>query len=102
MTVHELKKLFDSNADIQVIDVREQYEVDICSIGGLHIPMGEVMDRIDEISREKTVVVHCRSGMRSNAVIESLVRMHGFTNLHNLDGGIMAYAKEIDTTLELY
>lgn len=102
MTVQELKQLLDSNADIQVIDVREQYEVDICTIGGLHIPMGEVMDRVDEISKDKTVVVHCRSGMRSNAVIESLVRMHGFTNLQNLDGGIIAYAREIDSSLEQY
>lgn len=102
MTVQELKKLFDSNADIQVIDVREQYEVDICTIGGLHIPMGEVMDRVDEISKDKTVVVHCRSGMRSKAVIESLERMHGFTNLQNLEGGIIAYAKEIDSSLEQY
>ena len=56
----------------------------------------------EEISKDKPVYVHCRSGKRSAAVIDSLERGHGFDNLHNLTGGILAYASEVDTSLEKY
>jgi rhodanese-related sulfurtransferase len=87
----ELKQLKDSNADFQLIDVREDYEYDEVNLNGHHIPMGEVMDRIEEVSRDKKVVVHCRSGKRSATVIQALESQHGFNNLYNLQGGILAY-----------
>src|SRR6187399_2101520 len=87
----ELKKLIDSKADFQLIDVREEHEFDEVNINGLLIPMGEAMDRADEISKTKQVVVHCKSGKRSASVISVLESQLGYTNLYNLDGGIMAY-----------
>ncbi len=102
ITVQELKEKLDANAPIQVIDVREPYEYDIVHISGLLIPMGEVMNRIEEIAKDKEVVVHCRSGKRSAAVIDALERMHGYDNLYNLKGGILAYAAEIDPSLPTY
>jgi sulfur-carrier protein adenylyltransferase/sulfurtransferase len=90
----ELKKLIDEKADFQLIDVREEYEYDDVNINGTLIPMGEVMSRVDEISRDRKVVVHCRSGARSASVISALERHHGFDNLYNLRGGIMAYLDE--------
>ena len=57
--------------------------------------MGEVMDNIAKISKDKQVVVHCRSGKRSATVINALETQHGFTNLYNLKGGILAYIEEI-------
>jgi sulfur-carrier protein adenylyltransferase/sulfurtransferase len=102
ITVQELKAKLDANENLQLIDVREPYEIDICSINGDPIPMGEVMNRVGEISKEKPVIIHCRSGKRSAAVIDSLERNHGFDNLTNLTGGILAYAAEIDTSLEQY
>lgn len=95
ITVSELKKLKDENADFQLIDVREEHEFDEANLNGQLIPMGEVMDRVGEIARDKQVVVHCRSGKRSATVIGALESQHGFTNLYNLKGGILAYIEEI-------
>lgn len=91
----ELKKLKDQNADFVLIDVREQYEFDEAQIGGTLIPMGEVMNRVEEIPKDKQVVVHCRSGKRSASVINALEQNFGYTNLYNLNGGILAYIDEI-------
>ena len=95
ITPTELKKLIDDKADFQLIDVREESEFEEMNINGHLIPMGEVMDRADEISKTKQVVVHCRSGKRSASVISVLESQLGYTNLYNLEGGIMAYSDEI-------
>jgi len=95
VTVQELKKLIDNKADFQLIDVREEHEFDEVNLNGKLIPMGEALDRVDEFSKDKQVVVHCRSGKRSATVINALESQHGFTNLYNLKGGILAYIEEI-------
>lgn len=95
ISVTELKKLVDDKADFQLIDVREQHEFDEANLGGKLIPMGEVLERVNEIEKDKQVVVHCRSGKRSATVINALETQHGFTNLYNLKGGILAYIEEI-------
>ncbi|MCE2731979.1 MAG: rhodanese-like domain-containing protein [Cyclobacteriaceae bacterium] len=102
ISVQELKQLIDSKADFQLIDVREPHEVDICEIGGELIPMHDVPHNMDKISKDKQVVVHCRSGGRSGQIIQFLEKNHGFTNLYNLKGGILAWAKEIDTSMPTY
>lgn len=101
VTVSELKKLKDSKADFQLIDVREEHELEICEIGGLHIAMGEVMDNIDKISKDKQVVIHCRSGARSGAICQAL-EAAGFSNVYNLKGGIIAWSTEIDPSITKY
>lgn len=95
ISVQELKKLIDEKKDFQLIDVREEYEFDEANINGELIPMGEIMENVDKISRDKQVVIHCRSGKRSATVINALEAQHGFTNLYNLKGGILAYIDEI-------
>jgi rhodanese-related sulfurtransferase len=90
----ELKQLIDTKADFTLIDVREDYEFEEANINGKLIPMGEVMDRINEIPKDKQVVVHCRSGKRSATVINALESHHGYTNLYNLQGGIMAFLEQ--------
>jgi adenylyltransferase/sulfurtransferase len=102
VTVQELKSKKDNHEDFQLIDVREEHEFEIAQIGGELIPMGEVMDNIDRISKDKPVIIHCRSGARSGSIINALESQFGFTNLYNLKGGILAYANEIDTTLAKY
>lgn len=102
VTVQQLKQMMDAGEKFQLIDVREPYEVEICSIGAEHIPMGDVMNRTDEIKTDIPVVVHCRSGARSGNVINALEMQKGFTNLHNLAGGILAWADQIDDSLEKY
>ncbi len=101
VTVSELKKMMDSKQDFQLIDVREEHEVDIATIGGEWIRMGDVMDNIDKISKNKKVVVYCRSGKRSGAITQALDEK-GFTNIHNLKGGILAWADEIDPAVTKY
>ena len=102
VTVQELKQMLDSKEDFQLIDVREPYEYDICNLGGKLIPMGTILDHADEIPKEKTVVLHCRSGQRSKTAILNLEEKFGFRNLFNLKGGILAYADEIDHSLTKY
>lgn len=102
VTATELKQLIDKGENIQLIDVREPFECDIANIGGELIPMGEIMERVDKISKEKKVIIHCRSGKRSAAVIAMLEQEHGFTNLYNLKGGILAYSDEVDSSLTKY
>lgn len=101
VTPIELKKMMDAHEDFQLIDVREEYEADICNIGGKLIPMGDVMQHVDEIAKDKKVVVHCRSGKRSATVIQML-EPQGFSNLYNLKGGILAYADDVDPSLAKY
>ena len=101
ITVAELDALRKSNEDFQLIDVREAYEYDIANLDGELIPLNTVLDNIDKISSDKKVVIHCRSGARSaNAIVE--LEKHGFTNLYNLKGGILAWADEIDNDMAKY
>jgi rhodanese-related sulfurtransferase len=102
VTVQELKQLMDSGADFQLIDVREPHEYDICNLEGELIPQGEIPYNVDKISKDKQVILHCRSGARSGNMVQWLEKNHGFTNLYNLKGGVMAWAKEIDPEFPTY
>ena len=101
ITVSQLKQWRDEGKEFQLIDVREQNEIDFVSIGGEHIPMGDIMDKRDEISDDKEVIMMCRSGKRSGAIVNALTNQ-GFDNIYNLKGGILAWAKEIDPSLPTY
>ncbi len=77
--------------DVFVIDVREQWEYDEAHIPGVTlIPMEEVANRLAEIPTDKEVIVTCRSGNRSGQITDFL-REQGFDNVHNMDGGILAW-----------
>ena len=101
ITVAELQKLRESGADFQLIDVREEHEYEMANLGGKLIPLGTLQAHVDEIRRDCPVVIHCRSGARSGAAIVDLETRHGFTNLSNLKGGILAWAREIDPSLQV-
>jgi rhodanese-related sulfurtransferase len=101
ITVSQLKNMIDNNEDFQLIDVREQHEYDNANINGILIPMGEIASRYDEISKDKKVIVQCRSGARSANVIGFLEQNFDYTNLYNLEGGIIAWANEIDDSLSI-
>jgi adenylyltransferase/sulfurtransferase len=102
ITVKELKVKLDNKEDIQIIDVREPYEFEIANIQGVLIPKGTVLEHVEKIDSNKPVIVHCRSGKRSADVIRLLEQRFGFSNLYNLEGGILAYADEIDHSLAKY
>jgi len=101
-TVEQLKQMLDNKEDFQLIDVREEHEFEICNLNAELIPMGEIPDNVDKISKDKPVVVHCRSSKRSGNVIQYLESNFGFTNLYNLEGGILAWADEIDDSMPKY
>ncbi len=101
MTVKELKRRLDAGDDLQLIDVREPYEVQIAQIGGKLIPQNDVPNRLGEIDREREVVVHCRSGARSQRIAEFL-KQSGYARVSNLAGGILAWSDEIDPKVAKY
>ena len=102
VTVQELKNKIDNGEEFQLIDVREEHEYEICNLNGELIPMGAIMENVETISKEKQVIIHCKSGGRSGAVINELESRFGFTNLYNLKGGILAYVRDIDPSLTKY
>ena len=102
ITVKELKDLRDSGADIQLIDVREPHEADVAEIGGELIPLGTIPNNVDKIAKDKQVIIHCRSGARSGNAVQWLEANHGFENLYNLAGGILAWSDEIDSSIPKY
>lgn len=101
ISVTELKKWQDAGEDFLLVDVRENLEYETGNINGLHIPMGTILDRLDEIPTDKKVVIHCKSGGRSGNVIRYLNAEKGYTNLYNLQGGITAWKNQIDPTVQV-
>lgn len=95
ITVQELKAWKENGHEHQLIDVREQHEYDEANLEGTLIPLGEIMDAQDDISREGDVVFMCRSGKRSAAAIGVYTSL-GYENLINLKGGILAWQEEIE------
>jgi len=101
ISVQELKEKIDKGEDFQLIDVREEFEYEVSNLGGLLIPLGGILIEADKISKNKPVVMQCRSGKRSAAAIMQLEQL-GYTNLYNLQGGILAWQSEIDPTISVY
>ena len=101
MSVQELKQRRDVGEDVFVLDVREPYEVQIATIGGMLIPQNQVPQRLAEIPRDREVVVQCRSGGRSQRIAEFLAQQ-GYANVKNLAGGILAWADQIDPKVQKY
>ena len=101
MTVEELKKRLDRGDDLFVLDVREPHEFQICNIGGYLIPLNDLPKRISELDSSREIVVHCKMGGRS-AKAADFLRQSGFTKVHNLAGGINAWAERIDPKVPKY
>lgn len=103
ITATELKQRLDNGDDIQIIDVREDQEYAFNRIpNAVHIPLGRVLSRMNEIDPNRETVVHCKMGGRSARAIEALQRS-GFTGkLANLKGGILAWSDEVDPSVPKY
>jgi adenylyltransferase/sulfurtransferase len=101
ITVEELKQRLDAGDDLFVLDVREPHEYQICNINGHLIPLGDLPKRVNELDPNKEIVAHCRSGARS-AKAADFLRQAGFRNVHNLAGGILAWADKIDPKMAKY
>jgi adenylyltransferase/sulfurtransferase len=101
MQVEELKDRLERGDDLFILDVREPHEYDICNLGGYLIPVGEIPSRVHELDTSREIVAHCRSGMRSAKAVNFL-RQAGFKKVHNLAGGILAWADRVDPTMPKY
>ena len=99
----ELKRRLDKGDDLQIIDVREDNEVAVARIpNSVHIPLAQVLNRMNEIDPNRETVVHCKMGGRSARAIDALQRS-GFTGkLINLKGGIIGWSNEVDPSVPKY
>jgi len=99
--VEELKRRLDKGDDLFILDVREPHEYQICNIGGYLIPLGDLPRRVGELDSSKEIVAQCRSGARSAKAVNFL-REAGFKKVHNLAGGILAWADRVDPKMPKY
>ena len=100
--VNELKRKIDAKEDFFLLDVREPNEFKIGRIpGSTLIPLGEVPQRVNEIPKDKEIIVHCKMGGRS-AKAASFLRQQGYTNVKNLKGGILDWSDKIDPSVPKY
>ena len=86
----ELKAWIASAKDFVLVDIRENWEHEAYNIGGLHIPLGELMGRVNELPKDKDVVLYCEKGIRSVIAIQRLEGA-GFHDLFNLSGGMKVW-----------
>jgi molybdopterin/thiamine biosynthesis adenylyltransferase/rhodanese-related sulfurtransferase len=101
ISVEELKKKLDNKADIFILDVREPHEYQICNLNGYLIPLGDLPKRVGELDSSREIVAHCKMGGRSAKAV-AFLKQAGFTKVHNLTGGITAWAERIDTKMPKY
>jgi len=101
VTPVDLKRRLDAGEDVFVLDVREPHEYQIVNIGAPLIPLGDLPNRLGELDPNREIVVHCKTGGRSQRAAEFLQKS-GFKNVSNLAGGITAWATDIDPKLPKY
>ena len=97
----ELKRRQTAGEDVFVLDVREPHEFQIANIGGYLVPLNDLPKRLGELDREKNIVVHCKSGGRSQKASEFL-QQQGFQRVENLAGGITAWSDKVDPSVPKY
>jgi rhodanese-related sulfurtransferase len=103
ITPTELKQRLDNGDDLQIIDVREDSEVAIGRIpNSKHIPLAQVLSRMDEIDPNRETVVHCKMGGRSARAIDALQRSGFKGKLINLAGGIIGWSNDVDPSVPKY
>jgi rhodanese-related sulfurtransferase len=103
LTPQEFLDRRTAGEDMTLLDVREDWEVKLAPVPTqtVHIPMGEISDRVSELDPKKETVVICRSGGRSAQVAQFLERQ-GFRKVFNLSGGILAWSRVIDPRIPQY
>jgi adenylyltransferase/sulfurtransferase len=101
ITVVELKERQDKNEKIVLLDVRQENEHQFVNIGGTLVPLHQLADRVTELDPAAETIVYCRSGARSATAVQFLMNA-GFSDVKNLQGGILAWATEIDPSLPKY
>ncbi|MFQ3575169.1 MAG: molybdopterin-synthase adenylyltransferase MoeB [Cytophagales bacterium] len=102
LSCHELNEWMENNKQLQLLDVREAWEREICDIGGLHVPLGQLSEKaLESFETNNPTVVYCHHGIRSHHASKWLIEK-GFRKVYNLQGGIHAWALEINEEMETY
>nr|WP_296774530.1 adenylyltransferase/sulfurtransferase MoeZ [Rhodococcus sp. (in: high G+C Gram-positive bacteria)] len=104
ITPAELAALMKSSEDIALIDVREPVEWDIARIdGAVSIPQGRIMsgEALAELPQDRRLVLHCKTGIRSAEAL-AVIKRAGFADAVHLQGGITAWANQVDPSLPTY
>lgn len=104
ITPSDLKERMDRGDRLVLVDVRELEERDIADlpeVGQLRIPVGEFLDRLDEVDPEEEVVLYCRSGSRSGWAVRHLLA-RGYSKVWNLKGGLLGWKHEVDPSTQAY
>lgn len=93
--VDELKEKMEKGDEFVFIDVREEHEYEEFNLGATLIPLGDVMNAVDDLEENKDdeIIVHCRSGARSG-MAQQILEQHGFSNVRNLEGGVLAWQEK--------
>ena len=102
ITVSELNRKLSNKEDFILLDVRTDSEYYLSNIeGAIHIPMNNVPEQLDCLNSDKEIIVQCKSGVRSARICEFLLE-NGYSNVKNLQGGIVAWAEQIDPSIVIY
>ena len=101
ISVHQLKERIEKGEKVFLLDVREPYEYKVANLSGHLIPLGQLADRVQELDREKEIVVYCHHGNRSAFAVQFL-KNEGFESVLNLAGGIDAWSQEVDSKMPKY
>ncbi|HEY9868727.1 MAG TPA: molybdopterin-synthase adenylyltransferase MoeB [Candidatus Obscuribacterales bacterium] len=102
ITPEDLHHRLMGEEPLLLLDVRNPEEYELCHLNGSTlIPLRELADRLGELDPARETVVYCKSGRRSKKAAE-LLSAHGFTNVRNLTGGILAWAARIDSSMPAY
>ncbi len=103
LSVRELLDRRAAGAQLTLVDVREPWEIELAPVPAevKLMPMGRVAERLGELDPAQATVVICRSGGRSLQVAHYLAS-HGFTDVYNLTGGILAWSRDVDPRIPQY
>lgn len=100
--VFELKEFIDKKLDFTLVDVREEFEYQICNIGGLNYPLHSIQERLSDFEKEKTWILLCHHGVRSMHALRFLKAQIPTLNVISVKGGIDAYSRLIDASIPRY
>ena len=89
-----------SNKEFILIDIREEYEVALCSLGGKHVPMDQVAVTFETLPTNLPIIFHCNSGKRSDAVVYHLLQRYPDRSLYSLTGGVQGWAEAFDPAMK--
>lgn len=102
ISVEDLNNLIQENSNLKLLDVREPFETEICSLSNsLFMPLSTFEEKIHSLNKHDNYIVVCKLGARSYKAASMMLDC-GFTNVKNLKGGIIAWAEKIDSSMAIY